>query len=107
MRLFQQNAYISIDFGLANVEIFRIADINENLGASTIPATMLGTIEAGIHDKKIIYQKPEVPEVNAIYEEQAAFVDAISNNSPVAVSAEEATEALRIAELIIEQLKVS
>ena len=107
MRLFQQNAYISIDFGLANVEIFRIADINENLGASSIPATMLGTIEAGIQDKKIIYQKPEVPEVNAIYEEQAAFVDAVSNNSPVAVSAEEATEALRIAELIIEQLKVS
>lgn len=104
MRLFQQNAYISIDFGLANVEIFRITDMHESVDSASIPATMLGTIEAGLKDKKIIFQKPEVPEVNAIYEEQSAFAYAVSNNSPVAVSAEEATEALRIAELIIEQL---
>jgi predicted dehydrogenase len=105
MRLFQQNAYISIDFGSANVEIFRILDSNENIDSGSMPATMLGTIEAGLKNKKIIFQKPEVPEVNAIFEEHNAFINAINSNSPAAVSAEEATEALRIAELIIEQLK--
>ena len=104
MRIFQQNAYISIDFGKQDVEIFRIMDEDEKSGIDDIPATMLGTIEAGLKNKKIIYQKPIIPEINAIAEEQKAFIEAIEEKSPVAVSAEEAAEALRIAELIAEQL---
>ncbi|MFC2130220.1 Gfo/Idh/MocA family protein [Bacteroidota bacterium] len=104
MRIFQQNAYISMDFGRQDVEIFRIMDDNEHAGIADIPATMLGTIEAGLKNKKIVYQKPVVPEFNAIAEEQKAFIKAIEDKSPVAVSAEEAAEALRIAELIAEQL---
>lgn len=104
MRIFQQNAYISIDFGKQDVEIFRIIDENEKFGLNHIPATMLGTIEAGLNNKKIIYHKPIIPEINAIAEEQNAFIRAIQEKSSVAVSAEEAAEALRIAELITEQL---
>lgn len=104
MRIFQQNAYISVDFGKQDVEIFQIIDENEKFGLNDIPATMLGTIEAGLQNKKIIYHKPIIPEINAIAEEQNTFVQAIQNKSKVAVSAEEAAEALRIAELITEQL---
>jgi predicted dehydrogenase len=104
MRIFQQNAYISIDFGKQDVEIFRIIEENEKFGLNDIPATMLGTIEAGIQNKKIIYHKPIIPEINAIAEEQNAFIRAIQEKSSVAVSAEEAAEALRIAELITEQI---
>ncbi|MFH1049891.1 MAG: Gfo/Idh/MocA family oxidoreductase [bacterium] len=104
MRIFQQNAYISIDFGKQDVEIFRIINEDEKFGLNDIPATMLGTIEAGLQNKKIIYHKPIIPEINAIAEEQNAFIQAIQEKSSVAVSAEEAAEALRIAELISEQL---
>lgn len=105
MRMFQKNAYISVDFGNQNVEIFKITDENEEIGIPGIPATMLGTIEAGLKNKKIIYQKPVIPEINAIAEEQKAFIQAIENNTPVAVSAAEAAEALRIAELISDKIK--
>jgi len=103
MRIFQQNAYISIDFASQNVEIFKMVDINEH-SDKAVPATMLGTIEAGLKDKKIMYEKPEIPEINAIEQEQIAFINAIENNIPIAVSAEEATEALRIAEMIIDKI---
>ncbi len=104
MRIFQQNAYISMDFGKQDVEIFRIMNEDEKFGLNDMPATMLGTIEAGLQNKKIIYHKPIIPEINAIAEEQNAFIKAILEKSPAAVSAEEAAEALRIAELISEQL---
>jgi predicted dehydrogenase len=104
LRLFQSNAYISIDFGNQEVEVFRILEEDEIAEGNAIPANMLGTIEAGLKNKKIVFEKPEVPQINAIAEEQRAFIDAIINGSPAAVSAEEAAEALRIAELIAEQI---
>ncbi len=103
-RIFQKDAYISIDFGMQDVEVYRLMDGEFNPAENTVPATMLGTIEAGTRNRKIIFEKPEVVGVNAIAEEQKAFIQAITDHSPVAVSAEEAAEALRIAELISSKL---
>lgn len=103
MRLFQNNAYISLDFGNSDVEVYRIMDgANQS---DMVPATMLGTIEAGTQDKMIGFEKPVVPQINAIAEEQKAFAEAIINNSPIAVTAEEAANALKIAEEIAELIK--
>jgi predicted dehydrogenase len=104
LRIFQPGAYISIDFGKQDVEVFKILDEDEPIGPEIELATMLGTLDAGIKNKKIAYLKPNVPEINAIAEEQSAFAYSVMNNSSVAVSAEEAAEALRIAELISEQI---
>jgi predicted dehydrogenase len=104
MRLFQPNAYISIDFGKQDVEVFKLLDEEETAASGSVPATMLGTIEAGLKNKNIFFEKPAVTEINAIQEEQKAFIDSIVNHNPVAVSAGEAAEALRIAELISEQI---
>lgn len=105
MRVFQKNSYISIDFGNQDVEVFRIKDDNEEQDLqNSIPAAMLGTIEAGLRNKTIVYEKPVVVESNAISDEQNAFINAIINKSPVAVSAEEAAEALRIADIINVQI---
>lgn len=101
MRLFQQNAYISIDFGKQSVEVFRLSDNGNDSGA---PATMLGTIEASGKNKTIYYENPSAPKLNAIAEEQAAFVKAVLYGEPVAVCAEDAAEALRIAEIISNQM---
>jgi len=61
---------------------------------------MLGTIEAGLKNRNIVFEMPIVPEINAIAEEQKAFIDSVLNKAPIAVSAAEAAEALRIADLI-------
>jgi predicted dehydrogenase len=99
MRIFQQNAYLSIDFGSRDVEVFRLID-SENIPDTASPATMLGTIDAGTHNKNIYFEKPDVPELNAIAEEHRSFTEAIINGSPARVGAPEAAEALRIAEII-------
>jgi hypothetical protein len=104
MRLFQRNAYISIDFGKQDVEIFSILEDNEKPPYAVIPATMLGSIEAGLKNKNIYYEKPPIPSLNAIAEEQKAFISAINDKQPVAVAAEEAAEALKIAEEIQRQV---
>ncbi len=101
MRLFQKNAYISMDFGNSSVEVFRLVDEDESLKESTVPAMMLGNLEAGRTKKSIIFEKPSVPPVNAIAEEQKSFADAILLKTPVAVTAREAAEALRVAEEIM------
>lgn len=100
MRIFQRNAYISIDFGKSDVEVFRLVDQDSIAVVNTSPAFMLGAIDAGVGNKKIIFEKPTVIEINAIAEEQKSFIDAINEKRSVAVSADEAAEALRIAELI-------
>ena len=105
MRIFQKSAYISIDFGNQDVEVFRIKDSNEDNSHSQIPATMLGTIDSALNNQTIVYEKPNVEESNAIFEEQKAFISAIQNHSPIAVSAEEAAEALNIAEQINDMIK--
>ena len=71
MRLFQPNAYISIDFGEQEVEVFRLA---EGIVEST---TLLGSIEAGLLNKNIIFEKPVIPKINAIAEEQKVFIESI------------------------------
>ncbi|MFP4527448.1 MAG: Gfo/Idh/MocA family protein [Candidatus Kapaibacterium sp.] len=106
MRLFQRNAYISIDFGERNVEVFHLVEEGEEANGHGIPAAMLGTLDAGSKNKSIYYQKPEIPESNAIADEQAAFVEAIAQGTPVPVGAAEAAEALRIAGEINSMIKI-
>lgn len=98
MRIFQKAAYISIDFGAPDVEVFRILESGEK--SEGIPATMLGLLEEGLKNKDIYYEKPEIPKLNAIAEEQNSFLKTIKGEMKVPVGAEEATEALRIAEEI-------
>ncbi len=104
MRIFQQNAYISIDFASQDVEVFRLVDENENFEQLT-PATMLGKIDAGIKNKRIVFEKPLINNLNAIAEEQKSFAEAISKGNPIAVTSVEAAEALRIAEMIMGKIK--
>jgi predicted dehydrogenase len=104
MRIFQEGAYLSLDFQEQTVDVFKIYNEGEN-STEGIPATNLGSIETGLRNKNIYFEKPVVKPINAIAEEQQAFLDAINHKSPIAVNAEEASEALRVAEVIIEMIK--
>ncbi|MDT3741062.1 MAG: Gfo/Idh/MocA family oxidoreductase [Candidatus Kapabacteria bacterium] len=100
MRIFQKDAYLSLDFQEQKVEVFRIYDDDRNPSLG-LPATMLGSIETGMKNKNIYYELPPVSKTNAIADEQSAFINAVNGLSPNPVGAEEAAEALKVAEQII------
>lgn len=102
MRVFQKNGYMSIDFAKPSVDVYRLAH-KEEVANTAIPAMMLGEIDAGNSSKSIVFEQPPVPSINAIAEEHAAFIRSIVHGDPIAVTAHEAMEALRIAEIIAHQ----
>jgi predicted dehydrogenase len=103
MRIFQKDAYLSIDFGKPDVDIFKLID-QDKTSESQTPTMMLGSIEAGLKNKNIYFEKPTIPKINAIAEEQQSFLDSIQSGKPIAVPARDAAEALRIAEEINRQV---
>ena len=65
-----------------------------------IPATMLGSIEQGTVKRSIVFEQPPTENVNAIAEEHKSFIKAIRGDKQIEVTATDAAEALRIAEII-------
>lgn len=104
MRIFQKRAYFSIDFSLPKVEVYRIASEGDIPEKAQL-ALMLGNINESKKDVSIIYETPKVKETNAILEEQIAFCRAILFGEPIWVKAKDAAEAVRIAQLIEEEIQ--
>jgi predicted dehydrogenase len=102
MRLFQRDAYISIDFSEGSAEIFRLVDESEETSNLTM---MLGQIAAGTKNRNIIYEHPDIKEVNALKYELELFVDAVKHNKRPVVSGEDGLEALRVAHNIIMKIQ--
>lgn len=95
MRIFQTNAYISIDFLNNKSEVFRLADSNAKAEGMTFPIS---------EDKKIIFEQPQIENaenVNPIKNELESFLDSIVNNKPVKVTLEAGKEAVEVADEII------
>jgi predicted dehydrogenase len=104
MRIFQRDAYISLDFTTGSSEVFRLVE-PDNLPNS--PFMAFG--EMGIGDKKrtVIYEQPEMKEVNALKMELELFVESVANNRQPVVSGKDGLKALKIAELIIQKIEES
>ena len=97
MRLFQRDAYISVDFSDGVAEVFRLVDEN-----SVEPNTMmLGMIDQGTRKRKIIYEQPEVKEINALKYELEAFIHAVRDHGEPMVTAQDGKEALEVAHVIM------
>jgi predicted dehydrogenase len=101
MRLFQQNGYISIDFSEGLAEVFRLVGEDEPDVEGTL---MLGELGSGKHKRKIVYEQPEVREVNALRCEFESFVQCISTGKQPLVSGEDGLRALETASLIMEKI---
>jgi predicted dehydrogenase len=99
MRLFQKNAYISIDFGKGSSEVFRIVEDGDT---SVTPTTMLGNIDWGSVNRTIAYEIPAVPQNhNPLQYELQLFVDAVNNGTKPIVDGHAAQHALEVAEEIV------
>ena len=96
-RFFQKDAYISIDFLEKKSEVVKMKDVPENPDEF---AMILQNAE-GVK-KQIYFDNPEVRPNNAILDELESFADAILNDTTPIVSLHQGTEALRVAQMIID-----
>ncbi len=102
MRMFQHNAYISIDFSQGLSEVFRLIDENDG---EVQPTMLLGKIGEGTKKKNIIYEQPQIQEINALKYELESFINSIQNNTEPIVSGKDGKQALEVAQQIIESIK--
>jgi predicted dehydrogenase len=101
MRLFQPNTYISIDFSEGMAEVFRLVGENEPEAEGTM---MLGEIGSGARKRKIIYEQPEVKEVNALKYELSMFIESVRTNTAPLVTGEDGRRALEVANIIMQKI---
>jgi predicted dehydrogenase len=101
MRLFQRSGYISIDFSEGVAEVFRLLGEDEPDVKGTM---MLGELGSGKHRRKIVYELPEVKEVNALQYELGLFAQAIASGTPPVVSGEDGKRALEVANAIMKKI---
>ena len=97
MRIFQKDAYISIDFLEKKTEVIRI---NETPDLNT----MHFEIETNAGIKSISIISPEIKGTNAIKSELESFVFSIKNNVPCKVSDIDGYRAMEVAHAILEKI---
>jgi len=102
-RFFQKDTYISVDFLTKELEVVSIEDIQ----GEPDPFDIILEIGKENKRKKILIDKPELAEVNAIKEELIAFHDAIINKKHPIVSVEDGFLAMEVAYGILSKLEKS
>jgi predicted dehydrogenase len=101
MRLFQNDAYISIDFSQGLSEVFRLVDEGD---PNVKPTMMLGKIDQGSRKRVIVYEQPEVKEVNALKYELELFAKSIQEGTEPPVTGRDGLQALEVAQEILEKI---
>ena len=97
MRLFQKDAYISVDFLDKKTEIIRLKT-DDDKNAFTFD------IETNHGKKTIALKAPVIRDANAIRMELESFRDAILNNTDTIVSEVDGYRAMEVAHLILEKI---
>jgi len=95
-RFFQKDAYISVDFLEKKCEVVKMKD------APMQPDDFAMILQNAEGNKKQIYfENPEIVQNNAILDELESFADAIKNSKTPIVSLKQGTNALKVAQQII------
>ncbi len=102
MRLFQKNAYISIDFAQGLAEVFRLVDEDDPSVQSTM---LLGKIEQGKRKRSIIYEQPDIKEVNSLKYELELFINSVRDHKIPPVSGKDGLQALEVADEILRMIE--
>ena len=100
MRIFQKEAYISMDFLEKKSEIFKISDVPHS---EEIPGFEIALADDS--KKYITFSTTEKTEVNAIKLELTLFLESIQLNKPVAVPLEDGLKAMELSEQIIQKIE--
>lgn len=102
MRLFQRDAYITLDFLEGTSEIYRLIDDDE---AANVQGFMIPINTGDDRSRRILRQQPQVSNDESLALELRSFVQAVRSHSPPPVTGEDGREALRISLEIIHQIE--
>jgi predicted dehydrogenase len=91
-RFFQKDAYISVDYFSKSAEVVKMENVPENVGDFDMVLE-----NAQGKKKRVFFDNPKIPEVNAILMELECFADAILTNTAVIVPLEQGKNALDVA----------
>ena len=98
-RIFQDNAYISINFLEKDFQVVKIRDKHTNDNENSL------VIKNNLGQEKVIFfENPEINEINSIEAELNDFFNSIKNKSESKVSLNDGLMALEVAEEIMSQL---
>lgn len=100
-RFFQRDAYITVDFLEKVSEIVKMNEIDE---IPDDPFAMILDLGENKKKRQILFNKPEVKEINAIAEELRSFYHAIDDNSTPEVSIQDGYNALDVAQKVLEKI---
>ena len=98
MRIFQNNAYLSIDFSENVSEVFSLDETGKS-------GKVIEKIEKNGKKFNITYDKPKSLKINAMKYEENSFFDCITNKTKPIVSLEDGIQALEVATEIINKIE--
>jgi predicted dehydrogenase len=104
MRIFQRDNYIALDFITGVSEVYRLVPLDEKANSAAIS---FGEIGIGDRKKRVVYEQPEIKEVNALRYELELFVNAVLNDKKPEVSGLDGLNALRVADIILKKIDES
>ncbi len=104
MRIFQKDNYIALDFITGVSEVYRLIPLDEKASSSSIS---FGEIGVGERRKRVVYEQPEIKEVNALRYELELFINSVLNNKRPVVSGEDGLKALKVADIILKKIDES
>ena len=102
-RIFQKDAYLSIDFLEKQSEVVRLSHVEGEID----PLSVTIDLGEGKGHKQIYFEKPEVENNNAILDELSTFADAINQGKTPLVTIHDGFNALDVAHRIIEKLDLT
>ena len=101
-RIFQNDAYITVDFLDKKAEIFRIRDTVDDSNPLSTTLTL-----ADGSERQITFEMPEIHPINAIQTELESFYGAIVHNTTPAVTIDDGINVLKLAYRILEAVDES
>jgi len=102
MRLFQRDAYMTMDFAEKKSEVFRLSD-TETADAPFVEVNTGGKFAR----RYIAFEQPQTEPVNAIQEELRAFRDAIVNGTEPPVTVWDGYRAQEVAQQILDRIDLN
>ncbi len=113
LRFFCSNpkSYASLDLTTGKSEVFRLVKQDEVTSKSRLKSfaarkilEQFGEIHETMEGMTLDYIHPEVPKINALRDELEHFINAVRNNTPVAVSSSDGRRAIMVAGKIADEI---
>ncbi len=104
MRIFQRDNYIALDFITGVSEVYRLIPTGTSEDTSLIS---FGEIGVGDKKKRVVYEQPEIKEVNALKYEIELFVNSVLKGEKPVVTGEDGLRALKVADMIIREIEAA